>query len=168
MRANLILSLAPLALLAACGDGKGTTISIDAKGESGEQVAAKADGDTGRVSVDTPVFKANIKLPKVMLDADNVDIGGVPLYPGSTVQSVNITADEQGGADKGLVRIRFAAPADPAAVREWFAGKMRGAGFTLAAAGNGLAGKTKDGEPFRMELTGAAGKTEGVLSLSES
>ena len=53
---------------------------------------ASIDGGSGQVKIDVPGFEANIKLPKVQLDAANFDIGGVKLYPGSKVTSMNIDA----------------------------------------------------------------------------
>ena len=163
MPSRSLLLFAPL-VLAACGDGgNGTTISFEGN-DSGERITAHADGETGRVAIDTPGFKADIRLPKIELDSENLDINGVKLFPGSTVEGVDI-ADTGPGEGDGTVRIRFSAPGDARAVRAWFDERMRAEGFTLQAGGDGLSGTTDEGEPFRLDLAPSGGATQGTFTL---
>jgi len=165
MATRLLFLLPPLALLAACGDGdNGTTISFEGN-DGGERVTAHADGETGRVAIDTPGFKADIKLPRIELDSENLDLNGVKLFPGSTVQGVDIAGGESGAEDDGVVRIRFSAPGDARAVRAWFDERMRAEGFTLRTGGGALSGTTDDGEPFRLDLAPKDGATQGTFTL---
>jgi hypothetical protein len=164
MRASLSLAFLPVLLLSGCGDDKGTTISINGKDEAGKPATASMDGDTGRVKVDVPGFAADIKLPKIQLDAGNFDMNGVKLYPGSTI--TNMSIDSAKGAD--AVAISFSAPADPAKVKTWFAGKMKAARFTVADATGGLSGKTEDGDGFSLTLTpDANGHSNGTIRIAE-
>ena len=92
----------PLALgLVACSSKdepeEGTTVNIDATTDEGSSVKITADGKTGNVGFRVPGFDTNIRLPKKLLDDTNFDIDGVKLYPGSTVDTVNITANDNGG-----------------------------------------------------------------------
>lgn len=153
--------LATLALqLAACdsdrGDGTSITINRNDNGSDGNAAAA-IDGKSGAVRIDLPGFKGEFTLPKIKLNADDFDLNGVHLYPGSTIDSVDV--DGSGGDDPGGdgekksgVRIAFSSPAAPAAVRDWFVGRLQGAGFTLHSEGNAIVGQDKDRKPFRMDL----------------
>lgn len=160
-----ILLLATLAL-GGCGghDGKdGADIRVT--GEDGN-VVASADGQTGRVSLKLPGFSANVRLPRLNLDADDIDIDGVKLYPGSAVNGVDVKAGKPGAEDR--VEIRFTAPAAPAQVRDYFVSAFRDEGMTVAARGNGLAGTGRDGDPFSIDLTPEKGGTAGMIAMSSS
>lgn len=165
MHRPLICAFALLSL-AACDSGKGgTTISINTSDADGNVIAG-LDGN-GTAAIDTPFFKGKITLPKVKLDATNFDMNGVHLYPGSTIDTMNITAqDKPGTKDDGRVRVAFTSPAGPAVVRDWFKDKLTGAGFTLKPEGNGLTGKTDEGQPFSLSLTPGTGDTaKGVIVI---
>ncbi len=164
---RLTFGLVALALpLAACGShdrDEGTTITLNA-GDADGNVTAAMDGETGKVSLDLPGFSANIDLPKIQLDASDFDLNGVHLYPGSTITTMNI----DGKGDNGAVRIGFDSPAAPETVRDWFAPKLKNAGFTLHTEGTGLAGTTDEGKPFSMTLAPAGGdRSTGTITLSD-
>jgi len=156
---------APMVLLAGCGqkdDKAGADISIT--GDDGNVVAA-ANGKTGIVSLNLPGVSANIRLPKMQLDAGDIDIDGVKLYPGTTVKAMDVKSGVDGGRDK--VDIRFATPAAPGAVRDYYLGAFRDNGATVAAHGTGLSGTGKDGDPFSIDLDPASGGgTQGRIVLS--
>jgi hypothetical protein len=163
----------PLALgITACSSKdepeEGTSINIDATTEKGSSVQITADGKTGNVGFKVPGFDTNIRLPKKLLDDTNFDIDGVNLYPGSTVDTVNITANKKGGKDEQTdVRIGFTSPADPAKVSDWF--KEQFAKESIKASGDAakLTGTTKDGEAFTIELTEKDGKTAGLVNITK-
>ena len=178
MRQLIILPFAALAL-AACGsssdDGTlGTEISIDATTDEGNPVKASSDGKTGEIAIDVPGFKANIAMPKIKLDADNFDIDGVKLYPGSKVISMKIDqitrTTGSAGDNNGTVRISFDAPATPDVVKAWFSEKLTGNDkFTVNPTANGFAGTNKDGDPFTLDLRpGVTGHTTGSMIISAS
>ena len=154
--------------LAACdGANQGTSIAINATGEDGNMIAG-VDGKTGQVSFNAPGVSGKLKLPKIQLDAGNFDMNGVHLYPGSTISSMNIDAhDKPGSDDDGTVRVSFESPAAPAAVRDWFQQKLSGAGYKIRVDGNGLAGTSDEGKPFRIDLTPAgANHSSGTITTS--
>lgn len=164
VRASLLL---PLLALAACdkeADGPGSAARNDAAQvtlDAGDgRVRAAVGGNGGALKVDLPGFKGEVKLPPIKLDAANFELNGVGLYPGSTIEGVDI-----GGDDRAALRLRFASPADPATVRDWFADRLGKAGFTLRSDGPSLVGKDQDGKPFRMDLTPAAGGANGVVAI---
>lgn len=155
--------LVPLAgavlLLAACDrtDDKATSISIDA----GNGVAS-LDGSTGEVTLDTPLAKGSFKLPKIQFTADNFDINGVHLYPGTKIAAMNVDAGT--GADDGIVRLRFESPAAVAMVRDWLRGEFEKAGTQIEVKGDSLTGTT-DGEPFRIDLRPAGERAAGTVTI---
>lgn len=170
MTRSIILAVLLAAPLAACGDGKeGTSISINSS-DAGGNINADVDGKSGKVSIDTPMFKGKLTLPKLDLGSDNVELNGVHLYPGSKVTTMNIAAvgsdkDENGKDDDSTVKIVFDSPADPATVRDWFAEKLGKADFTLAKEGMSLVGTDDDKKPFRLDLVAAAnGHATGTIT----
>lgn len=165
---RLITSLATLSLLAACNSrGEGTNFSLDATTESGGKVKAGVDGATGGVTIDAPGIKASIALPKIQLDANDVDIGGVKLYPGSKVTGMNVTANDRAHSG-GQVRIAFDAPAGAATVKDWFGREMTKKAFKFSVSAAGLSGATSDGDAFSLDLKpGAAGHTSGMLNVDD-
>ena len=165
MLRSLVCAVALLPLAACGADKDGTSISINTSNGDGS-VLAGFDGN-GEASIDTPFFKGKVALPNVKLDANNFDMNGVHLYPGSTIGSVNITAKNKPDAEEdGHVRVAFTSPASPAAVRDWFKTKLTSAGFTLTAEGNGLTGKTNEGEPFALDLVpNGSDMAKGVITI---
>lgn len=151
----ILLTLA----LAGCGShDRGSSIAINADG--GNTLAA-VDG-SGEVKLDLPGLEGKIKLPRIKLDAANFDLNGVHLYPGSTIDNVDIA---NVGKD-GDVRIAFTSPATPDLVRDWFEQRLSGAGFTLHRDGAGLAGTTEEDKPFRLDLADAGGgHAKGTIAL---
>jgi hypothetical protein len=172
MRA-IIFILTPLLALTACSskdDGsKGTDVTLNATGKNGESVNASADGNTGKIAVNLPGFKAEVDMPKIHLDTDDFEMNGAKLYPGSKIASVNVTArDAKDGKDNGNVRLAFTAPADVATVKAWFAKEMtEEADFKLTPNTDGLSGANADGDSFTLALTpGAANETSGILVMT--
>jgi hypothetical protein len=168
MRAFLIVSLGLVLPLAACDGAKeGTTILINSTDSDGNVVAG-VDGTTGKVSIDSPMFKGQFTLPKIKLDAKNFEMNGVHLYPGSTIGSMNVNAkpdqdDKDGG---GTVRVQFDSPADPATVRDWFKDQLNSHGFNVTASGNGLTGTTDEKKPFKLDLAAtSAGHSKGMIEI---
>ncbi|GAA0736487.1 hypothetical protein [Sphingomonas japonica] len=159
-----------LTMLAACGGGddQGTSISLNT-GE-GNAATASVNGATGEIAVNVPGFKGKLDLPKFKLDAGDIDLNGVSLFPGSTVRDLDIAADRDSEAPNGgdRVSITFDSPAAAADVRQWFQGELAGAGYTLRTDGDGLVGTTEDGSAFRLDLTpGDGARSQGTITIGE-
>ncbi len=161
-----ILSRTPLALpllaaltLSACDrPTEGTSISINS---SDGQTLAAVDGKSGEVKLALPGFSGAFKLPKMSLEADNFELNGVHLYPGSTIRNVDV-----GNGRDNAFTMTFDSPADPATVRSWFRDKMGEADFTLTDQGAALVGKTAEEKPFRLELRPEGGdRSTGTITL---
>lgn len=151
----LVLAL-PLALAACDGGGSGTAVSI-ASGNGSAEI-----GRDGEVKIDTPAFQGSVKLPQMRLTADNFDIDGVHLYPGTRIANVDVLGS---GKDDGKVTVKFDSPADLATVRGWLAQQFAAKGVEVGVVGDTLRGKSEDGEAFTIELTGAGARTSGVAHI---
>ena len=151
--------------LAACGDGSGEGNGASISVKSGEGDATiKADKD-GRVAVKLPGFEGSIKLPKFDLKAENFDVDGLKLYPGSTIASLNVDANRDAGGED-TVRVQFDSPAAADQVRSWFQEQMQAAGFTVAVKDGQFTGKTSEGSDFTLDIDAAGGsKSRGTLTV---
>lgn len=161
---TLPLLLLPLAL-AAC-DGKGTSISINATSDDGENSTFAMDN--GTVAIKGDGFSGNFKVPSIKMTAENFDMDGVKLYPNSTITSFNIDAQDHKGdqKDEGKVTAAFTSPAALATVQGWFREKLTARKFKFNEKGNGFAGTTEDGERFTLDLSADGGdKTKGRMEI---
>lgn len=161
-----LVLLAPALLLAACdGSGTGTSISFTGNSDSGDPGEATMNGSTGQVKIDVPGFQGSFKLPKIQMTADNFDLNGVHLPPGSKINGFNVDAGE-GAKDDGKVTVAFDAPTDIAGVRSWFTDRLPKAGYAVHADGAGLVGTTDDKKPFVLKLDrGEAGHSKGTITI---
>jgi hypothetical protein len=168
MRVALLLvpALAPLLTLAACDSGgTGTSISFTGNTDDGNGGGATMNGATGEVKVDVPGFQGSFKLPKIQMTADNFDLNGVHLPPGSKIRGFNVDAGES-AKDDGKVTVAFDAPTDAAGVRSWFNERLPKAGYAVHADGSGLVGTTDDKKPFVLKLDeGDAGHAKGTITI---
>ena len=158
-----VLLLALLSIAACDRPEEGTSISVNAEGGN---VGGAIDGKTDEMKVDLPGFQGSLKLPKIRLDADDVDLNGIKLYPGSTIDRINLAGSEAWGGGKAGVRLDFTSPAAAATVRDWLGERLDRAGFTLRRDGDGLTGTTDNGKPFRLEMRpGGKERSTGVITL---
>ncbi len=158
MRARMLASAGAL-LLAGCGDGDGTSISIKSD-EGGTEKTVLSTSSDGAVKIDTPVFKGDINLPAFTIDGADMQLDGLDLYPGSKVRDVKVNArDGQGG-----VVIAFDSPAPADVVRTWYRSALADAGIQVT--GDGMTGQTEGGKPFRIALGDNGGEaSQGTISI---
>lgn len=164
---------------AACGerasersDGWDEKRPVQAKGEApGTAFALRADRATGAVEMALPGAKLSLDLPAEVLKAGDFDIDGVKLYPGSTLEALDVKAFEgvaKGGQD-GKVRIAFQSPAAPEVVRAWMLSSTADKERPLRAAGDALVGATKDGDAYAIRFAAAdAGRTRGEIVIDST
>ncbi|MCP3734824.1 hypothetical protein M9979_08065 [Sphingomonas sp. RP10(2022)] len=157
---RLLLCAACLVLpLAAC-DRSDDTPSLTINADGGN-VAGALDARSGEVKVNVPGFSGQFKLPKLQIDTADFDLNGVRLYPGSTIEAMDVGSGRNDG-----VRIRFRSPATPDQVRGWFQERLAKAGFTITRDGRGLTGTTEEDKPFRLELDGdGSDRAKGTIVL---
>lgn len=181
---SLYCGVAATALLLVGGCGRdeaetktsGVSVAVDAENDK----AAEIDVDTsdvntsdvsGKVAVSLPGgLQADIKMPKGM-SGDGVDakfdIDGVGLYPGAKVGAFNVRAFDGKSGDNAVVKIGFTAPADAAAVADWYQRQFEAKGIAVSRSGEMLSGKQKDGDDFTLAMVPAAGGSTGTLTIAD-
>ncbi|MBC7521939.1 MAG: hypothetical protein H7268_12710 [Sandarakinorhabdus sp.] len=190
-RPTLFAAAAALLALSGCGGSKvetekankGTKVSISIDGSDADHAAAMADasadvniaGDTntGKVEIKLPGgLQANVDIPEGMTKNTKFDIDGVGLYPGAKVASVkvNAAARKHNGAagHSAVVNIGFTAPADAAAVADWYQQQFEAKKIAVRRTGESLAGKTDDGDDFTLSLAPATTGSTGVLTIIDA
>ena len=145
-----------LALLAGCS----VHSKDSAKGD--DNVSVRADA-SGNVSFDLPFAKGQVKVPAGFMSKGDIDIDGVKLMPGSQVTGFNIDSHN----DQSNVEMSFTAPASPEQVRSYFLDQFSKQGVTATVSGDAVTGKSKDGDPFRIEVSPAANGSQGRIVVQD-
>lgn len=145
-------------LLAAC------EMKVGGDGEAGGNASAPANGAVrdGQISIDTPGFDMKLDIPQAL--RSKIDGDGALIYPGATMNGLNVTATGNEGAGQGRVEMRFSTPDAIAQVANWYRDPARaaagltgvsvrqdGGGFRISGAG------ANGGDPFDLRLTPAPG-----------
>jgi hypothetical protein len=155
---TMIFPLVAALALTGCDspDGNGTSVSIDAGNG-----AARVDGATGEVTLDTPLIKGSLKLPTFALTADNFEIGGVHLFPGTKIGLMHVNGTGEGD---GMVRVAFDSPASVATVRDWLRSEFEKAGTRVEIKEDTLQGTAED-KKFRIDLAPAGERATGTVTI---
>ncbi len=127
------------------------------------------DAETGRMELKLPGgIEANIKVPGGMSDMTKFDIDGVGLYPGAKVRSVKVNARARDGDRDATVEMGFRAPADAAAVADWYQKEFEARKTPVNRSGETLTGRTGDGDDFTLVVAGrGAGGSDGTLTIRD-
>lgn len=162
---NLLVILLA-AYVAACSetnDSVSINATVDDRADSAAGSAVASEN--GSVSISAPGVSANVKLPGGLLGKSNFDIDGVKLYPGATVTSMKVNS-QSGDTQSAIVRVAYIAPADVAKIRAWYANGFAERAIAIARSGEGLAGKTSDGDAVTMTFAAAAsGRSTGTIEI---
>ncbi len=166
MKKRYFAAIAALPLLvSACS--RDDTIEIDLSEEDTAESEKISIGgnDDGKFSIKADGFSMDIDLPSITLDADDLDLNNVKLYPGSQITNFKIEDVEGAG---GKVILDFVAPVDEQGLSDWFADQMTAEEYEFEKDGMNLSGTSSDGDPFSLTLTGRSGdETEGTLEFAE-
>lgn len=150
MRALLLVSIAALPL-AAC--------DIQKTGKDDKAVNINASDD-GAVSFQVPGVKGNFKLPASLMKHSDMDIDGVKLFPGSSVNGVR--------AEDKIVTIGFTSPGSVAELKDYYGKQFADKQVTATIQGDGFGGKTKDGDDFTLSFVATnADKTAGTMVIRD-
>jgi hypothetical protein len=152
MHRSLILLAVPL--LAAC--------DVHSKGAGDGNVVIQAD-EGGNVEFDLPIVGGKMKVPAGMMHSGDVDIDGVKLMPGSSVNGFSVFAGDKGAT----VNLGFKAPASPDAVRSYYVSEFRKKGVEAALTGDSVQGRTKVGDPFAIQVSPAADGARGRIVMQD-
>jgi hypothetical protein len=131
-----------------------------AKGD--DNVSVRAD-ESGNISFDVPFAKGEVKVPAGFMSKGDVDIDGVKLMPGSQVTAFNLDSHN----NLSNVEMSFTAPASPDQVRSYFIDQFRKQGVTATTSGDAVTGRSKDGNPFRIEVGPAANGSQGKIAVQD-
>jgi hypothetical protein len=129
-----------------------------AKGD--DNVTIQAD-ESGNIAFNLPIAEGQIKVPTSFMHNGNFDIDGVKLMPGSSVTGFSVFAKDKGST----VNMSFTAPASPDQVRSYFLEQFKKQGVEVALAGDSVAGKSKDGSPFTIQVSRAASGSLGKIVI---
>lgn len=160
----------PLMLLAACGQGEekkaGPEVSINADGDGGG-VRITSGKDGGKLKIDGDGVNIDLDIPDIAdLDiTSDFDIDGVKLFPGSTITTMDINANDKDGAKDAVVKFGFTSPTTPAKAADWMAGEFAKKSIKVTRSGDALAGTDKDGDDFVINFAPAGGATSGEVRI---
>ncbi len=173
MNKSYLAALAAIPLVvSACSreeaaDSDGNPIEIDLSDEDSsdaEKITIGGDSD-GKFSIKADGFSMDIDLPSITLDADDLDLNDVKLYPGSRITNFKIEDVDGSG---GKVVLDFVAPVDQQGLSDWFAEQMAAEKYELEKDGANLSGTSSDGDPFSLTLSEkSADETIGKLEFAE-
>ncbi|WP_426165713.1 hypothetical protein [Sandarakinorhabdus sp. DWP1-3-1] len=159
--------LAAAALLATAGCDRAE------KADDGSSVVinevAEGDGGDGRMELKLPGgFEAKINVPGGMSDMTKFDIDGVGLYPGAKVRSIKVNAQGKDSEQAATVEMGFRAPADAAAVADWYQNQFEAKKIAVSRSGETLTGKTDGGDDFTLALAARGeGGSQGTLTIRD-
>ena len=161
-----MLRLMPLTLfalpLAACdgADGNSTEISITSDdADANTSITAK----DGNYAIKAPGFSGSFKLPGIVLQGDDLDIDGVKLPPKSRITALD--AKDRHGSDDHAT-FRFETEMAPVDALAWFKNEMLARGFRVETKDAGLAGSTRDGSKFTLDLSAKGSGTAGTYAIT--
>lgn len=169
-------SAAAMALLSGCmlalvgchvrahdSDGRDTDISIN-----GGNATDRSEAGGQSVAIDVPGFSAKVDVPDLDI-GDDTKIEDMPLYPGTRVNGVNVSAHDggDGGESKGDVTMAFTAPAEPARMIAWYKDQAGKHGWSVVpASGENQLEATRQGDGhgttrFALQVASATGGSSG-------
>jgi hypothetical protein len=117
--------------------------------------------ENGQVTFNVPFASGQVKLPEGMMKNGDFDIDGVKMIPGGTISGFNVDA----GDKHATAHLAFKAPASPDNVRTYFVQQFKDKGVEAAASGTAVSGKTKDGDPFVINVEPAAQGSTGTITI---
>lgn len=140
----------------------GCDIHAKSSDKGDDNVSVKADA-TGNISFDVPFAKGQVKLPAGFMDKGDIDIDGVKLMPGSQVTGFNLDSHN----DVSNVEMAFTATASPDQVRAYYLDQFKQKGIEASLSGGAVTGKSKDGNPFRIDIGPAANGSQGKIVVQD-
>lgn len=163
--AGVALALAGCHIKAHGDNGEDAGITIG--GGNATDGGASAGNGQQSVAIDVPGFSAKVNVPDLDI-GDDTRIEDMPLYPGTRVNGVNISAHgDEDGDGRGDVTMAFTAPADTGKVIAWYkdqAGK-HGWGIVPATGENQFeATRQEEGHApthFALQVASATGGSSG-------
>ena len=148
MNRSAILVILPL--LAGC--------NVHSDGD--DNVSIHAD-QSGNIAFNLPIAEGKLKIPGNFMHEGDVDIDGVKLMPGSSLTGFNLDSHN----DVSNVDMSFTSTASPDEVRSYYVDQFKKQGVEAAIAGDAVTGKSKDGDPFTIQVGPAATGSQGKIVI---
>lgn len=173
MRKAVLGLSVPLLMLGACemkvGKDDAAKDSASVKVGADGNVAISANDGAEGVSISVPGFEGKMKIPGMELGGENMDIGGMKLYPGTKMSGINVT----GQTGNGVVEMRFTAPASPDKVAAYYTAAAPEADFSEVVVTNGnrsskITATRNDGDHLTITVTPAPGGSAGTIMIRDS
>jgi len=130
---------------------------------SGDDVTIHAD-EGGNIAFNLPIAQGQVKIPSGFMHEGDIDIDGVKLMPGSKVTGFNLDSHN----DVSNVDMSFTAPASPDQVRSYFVDQFKKQGVEAALSGDTVSGKSKDGNPFTIQVSQAGSGSVGKIVIQDN
>jgi hypothetical protein len=127
-----------------------------------ENVTIQAD-ESGQIAFNLPIAQGQVKVPAGFMHNGNFDIDGVKLMPGSQVTGFSMFARDHGAT----VNMSFTAPASPDQVRSYFVNQFKDKGIEATVSGDAVTGKSKDGDPFTIQVSPGANGSQGKVVIED-
>lgn len=131
--------------------------------DGGDENVTISGGEDGKVSFNLPFVSGAVKLPAGAVHGGDIDIDGVKMYPGASVNSFHVEAND----DKSVVNIGFKAPDAPDKIRAYFLDQFKQKGVQANASGDGISGKSKDGSPFEIHVQPNGTASQGTIRIED-
>lgn len=148
------LMLALLPLVAAC--------DMQSKSaENGDDAVSIRADDSGQIAFNLPVVQGKLKLPAGIMRHGDVDIGGVKLMPGSSVNGFSVDAANDGAT----VKLAFTSPASPKEVQSYYLDNFEKRGVEAKVEGDAVTGTTEDGHRFAIHVRPAPEGSSGQIDI---
>ena len=153
-------------------------MGCDSRGDEGITTKATDAADkkvASTLAIDTDGFKANIEIPGLQLAGRHMDIGGIKLYPGSTIRGMHIAANDKAGAKQHSVVFDFLSPGTLTEVVEHLTKQAKDACYAVqrapdrgeAAVVEGRKGGSAT-DRFRVELKPLGTQTAGTATIVDT
>ena len=138
--------------------------------EAKNSASASASASSASASGNQPGMKIEVINPDVNLKADDFNIDGVKLYPGSTITKMNVeTTSDTAKGQKSAVKVGFESPANAKILADWFDAEMKKAKFTTARSGYDISGQTPSGQQFILKIGDVGGrKSSGTVEITRN
>ena len=153
---NRIAFLLALPLLAGCN------VHSKNPNDNGDHVSIHAD-ESGNIAFNLPIAAGQVKIPGGFMHEGDVDIDGVKLPPGAKMTGFNLDSHN----DVTNVDMSFTAPASADEVRSYFLDQFKEHGAQVALTGDTVKGKSKDGNPFAIQVQSAGSGSQGKIVVQD-
>lgn len=145
--------LLALPLLAGC--------NVHSKNPADDENVSMSADQTGQVAFNFPFAKGSIKLPASMMHNGEIDLDGVKMPAGTSTTGFHMNSVNH----RTEIVMSFTNPQTPDQVRAYFIDAFAKKGVQASVDGGAVSGRSKDGDPFTIDVTPAASGSQGQIVI---